>query len=257
MSRRAVIAVATAALGVAGVSDALAGRAASARGAAAAPVVEAMIAGRSTVLLSARRVRAGTARVAVGAGKRCAVAAATPLAALSAARRRGGPAFRVRDYGNCSAASRDAGQLYVFQIGSERAGGQDGWEYKVDQRSGTAGAADPSGPRGDGRRLARGQRVLWFWCLNRSGNCQHTLGVTPSSARVAPGGSLSATVLGYDDRARGTPAADATVTLGAAAASTDASGRATLVAPATPGTYELAARADGLVPSFPEQVVVG
>ena len=48
------------------------------------------------------------------------------------------------------------------------------------------------------------------------------------------------------------PVAGALVTLGTSLASTDASGRATLAAPAAPGSYQLGASAPGLVPVVPE-----
>src|SRR6202043_1874556 len=92
------------------------------------------------------------------------VAAGTPLATLAAVRRAGGAGFAVRDYGHCGSASRNSGQLFVYSIGGQTNSGQNGWEYKVDEVSGTTGAGDPSGPLGDGRRLHSGARVLWFWC---------------------------------------------------------------------------------------------
>ena len=51
--------------------------------------------------------------------------------------------FRLRDYGACSRRARDAGSLYVRQIGPDRERGRDGWVYKVGSRAGSTGAADP------------------------------------------------------------------------------------------------------------------
>ena len=92
---------------------------------------------------------------------RCAVAAGTPLAALAALRRAGGPAFRVRDYASCSRHAADASGLYVSaRSARDRARGQDGWVYKVGNRVGTAGAADPRGPVRDRTAAHRPARAV-------------------------------------------------------------------------------------------------
>src|SRR4051794_20441522 len=146
-----------------------------------------MIVGRSGVAFGPRTVSTAATTVAVGA-KRCAAPVATPLAALAAARRAGGPGFSVRDYGSCSRRVTDSGSLFVSRIGADRNRGRNGWTYKLGVRSGTTGAADPTGPFGTGRRLRSGDRVTWFWCvLSRSGSCQRTLVVVPASRRIAPG----------------------------------------------------------------------
>jgi hypothetical protein len=223
---------------------------------AAAPSVQSMIVGSSGAVLSqARTVTASGTSVRVG-GRSCAVAAGTPLAALDAARRAGGPGFALRDYGRCGSASRNSAQLFVYSIGGQTNSGQNGWEYKVDEVSGTTGAADPSGPRGDGRRLRSGARVLWFWCHASGGGCQRTLAVAPAASTATAGGSLKVRVLGYDNEGRGTPIAGAIVTLGSDFASTDSGGRATLIAPTERGRYSVAASRHGLVSSFPETIVV-
>ncbi len=179
--------------------------------------------------------------------KRCAVASRTPLAALF----RSHPGrIGLRDFGSCSRDPRDAGQLFVRSIRHDRNRGRRGWEYKVGRKAGTTGAADPSGPFGNGRRLRSGQRVLWFYCVLRSGGCQRTLAVriTPDAA------GLTVKVLGYDDEGHGAVVAGATVKAGAATALTGADGRARLALPS--GAYRVAAQKKGLVRSFSERARV-
>ena len=235
-------------------AGALAGLAPAAPAARPAPRVQLMVVGRSRVLYAAHEVRALATTVGVGR-RRCAVASATPLAALAAGRRRGAPSFRLRDYASCSRRPSDSGQLFVTQIGHDRNRGPAGWVYKVDRRSGTTGAADPSGPFGTGRRLRSGQHVVWFYCRNATA-CQRTLVASPSSREVAPGASITVTVRGYDDQGGAERIAGATVRLGGASVITDSEGNAQLTAPARAGRYEIAASAPGLVPSFPEAVRV-
>lgn len=229
---------------------------ARARAAAGAPLVDVFVAGRSRILTEPSRVRASsfTARVA---GKRCAVAAGTPLAALDAARRAGGPGFTLRDFGSCSRRAVDAGGLYVTRVGPDVARARDGWVSRVGRRVGTAGAADPGGPFGTGP-LRAGSRVTWFWCrLDRSGGCQRALEVTPSARRVAPGAALRVLVRGFDNNGRGVRIAGARVTLGGQSAVSGADGFATVRAPATAGAQRLGATHAGLVPAFPLRVAVG
>jgi hypothetical protein len=109
---------------------------------------------------------------------------------------------------------------------------------------------------GSGRRLSSGQRVLWFWCNATGGGCQRTLEAAPSTLAVSPGASLTVTVTGYENEGRGTPIGGASVALGLHTATTAASGRASLVAPSAPGRYAVSATRHGLVPSFPETIVV-
>jgi hypothetical protein len=147
-----------------------------------------MVVGKSRTLASPAPVRLATRRAKVG-GRRCTVAAATPLAALLATRL----PVTLRDFGSCGSAARDAGGLFVRRIGPDANRGNDGWFYKVGRRAGSAGAGDPAGPFGDGRRLRRGDRVIWFWCeAGRDGGCQRTLEIRPSSTTIAPGGTLKA-----------------------------------------------------------------
>ncbi len=223
---------------------------------AAGPAVQVMIVGSGDAILAgARVVSASATSVRVG-GRSCSVAGGTPLAALVAMRRAGGPGFALRDYGHCGAAPADSAELFVDSLGGEANRGEDGWEYKVAGVSGSTGAADPSGPAGDGRRLRAGTQVLWFWCKASGGGCQRTLEAGVSASTVAPGGSVGVRVLGRENEGRAVPIAGAIVTLGSDFASTAADGRATLTAPSAPGRYGLQATRVGLVPSFPEAISV-
>jgi len=228
---------------------------ARARDSAAAPSVLSMVVGSGGRILSgAQAVSASATTVTIG-HKRCAVAAGTALAVLAALRRAGGPAYGLRDYGRCGAAAVNSGQLFVDSLAGELNRGQNGWEYKVNGVSGTTGAADSSGPQGDGRLLRSGDRVLWFWCQSLAGGCQRTLEVSARSA-VSRGGMLAVSVSGYDNDGQAAPIAGAIVKLGSDFASTRTGGRAVLIAPSTPGRYQLSATHSGLVPCFPETIVV-
>jgi hypothetical protein len=223
--------------------------------AADAPVVQMMVVGRGgTILSGPRSVVDGASSVTVS-GRRCALAPGTPLGALAALHRLGGPAFSLRDYGRCGSSTRNSGQLFVYSLGGQSNRGQSGWEYKAGGLAGSTGAADPSGVRGDGRLLRSGQRVLWFWCEASAGGCQRTLEVSAPST-VSRAGTLALRVTGYDNEGRGAPVAGAVVKLGADFATTGASGRASLIVPSAPGRYVLSALRRGLVPAFPETIVV-
>jgi hypothetical protein len=218
---------------------------------AEAAKVDVMVVGRTKVLVPATPVTL-KARFVGLEGRRCAIGRATPLSVLAGT----GVRYRLDDYGACSRKPRDAGSLYVSKIGPDRERGGDGWVYKVGRRSGSAGAADPAGSFGNGRKLRAGDQVLWFWCVKDDRQqCQRTL-ETASADAVAPGAPLAVTVRGYDERGRGVPVAGATVTLGAATALTGADGVATLTAPAAPGELPLQASRPGLVQSFPRMVEV-
>ncbi len=213
--------------------------------------VDVMVVGKSRVLVPAKQVTLKQ-RFAGVQGRRCALGRATPLSALAGT----GISFRLVDYGACSRRARDAGSLYVRQVGRDRARGRDGWVYKVGRRSGSAGAADPAGPFGTGRLLAAGQQVLWFWCVKDPRDaCQRTL-ETSSANAVAPGAALAVTVRGYDEAGKGVAIAGATVRLGDATAVTGADGVATITAPAA-GRHLLQATKAGLVQAFPRSVTVG
>jgi hypothetical protein len=98
--------------------------------------------------------------------------------------------------------------------------------------------------------------VLWFWCNAFAGGCQRTLDVAPSATAIYPGALFNVAVSGYDNEGRGSPIVGAIATLGSDFASTGAGGAATLIAPTSPGRYALSAKRVGLVPSFPETIVV-
>ncbi len=225
--------------------------------AAAAPAVETMAVGRGGTLLGVRRVSAAAANVSV-AGRHCAVAAATPLAALLALARLDGAALGLHDYGHCGSSAADSAELFVNSVAGQLNRGQDGWEYKVGHRSGTTGAADTSGALGNGRLLGSGRRVLWFWCVASAGGCQRTLDIAVSypGGHLVPGGALTVSVTGYDNNGRGRAVAAADIQFGSSATVTGSGGRATLAVPRRPGHYVLSAAKPGLVPSFPETIVV-
>ena len=223
--------------------------AAAAPGAAAAATnVDQLIVFRDGSALS-HRVDARAATVTVGR-RRCSVPARTGLAALV---RTKPPRLKLRDFGSCSRRARDAGGLFVAQIGADRNRGQDGWVWKVNDKLATTGAADPSGPFGRGL-LRSGARVTWFYCrLSPStGSCQRTLGVKPVAGG---GGSLTATVRSYDDRGRARLVAGATVTAGGATALTDANGVARFEALA-PGEVQVHATAPKAIRSHSAAVTV-
>jgi hypothetical protein len=257
MSARRLSAIAGAAVALTALAPVLAASAHGrlARLAASGPSVQTMIVGGSAILSGSRAVTASAATVRVG-GRSCAVAAGTPLSALAALRRVGGPGFALRDYGRCGSSAVNSGQLFVYSLGGERNRGQSGWEYKVDHLAGSTGAADQSGVRGDGRRIRSGAHVLWFWCNASGGGCQRTLEVRTPAVSVSRGQRFAVTISGYDNEGRGAPAVGAVATLGSDFASAGPHGEATLIAPARPGRYSLSASRPGLVPSFPETIVV-
>jgi hypothetical protein len=215
--------------------------------AAAAPRVDQMVVFRSG---SARISHPGMAQTTVKVrGRSCAVAAATPLAAL--VRSDVGP-LGLRDYGSCSKRPADGGSLFVAAIGPERNRGSDGWVYKAGNVLGTAGAADPAGPLGRGR-LRPGAHVTWFWChvTPRNGGCPHTLAVAAVPARA---GILAVRVRHYDDHGKAGAAASAVVHAGNRTAAAGRDGVARLALPA--GRYRVWAGQPGRVRSFPGSMVV-
>ena len=174
----------------------------------------------------------------------------------SALRRAGGPGFALRDYGHCGGSEANSGQLFVYSLGGQSNRGQSGWEYKVDGISGSTGAADISGPSGNGRRLRSGDQVLWFWCEAQAGGCQRTLQLSPANAAVSRSGAVTVTVYGADNEGRLAFVSGAIVTLGGHNARTGTYGHATLTAPSAPGRYAITAARSGMVPSFPGTIVV-
>jgi hypothetical protein len=202
------------------------------------------------------KVRANATTVKVG-GKRCAVGAATPLAALVAAKP---GTLRFKDYGSCGARARDSGGLYVRSIRNNVARAEDGWVYKVGNKAAPAGAGDPSGPFGNGLLRAR-QRVTWFWCNAEPGieGCQRTLELKVTSTGEH---AASVRVRGYDNAGKGIDVEGATLIVDRRLVvdaeglplTTDASGKASLTL--TPGPHTLVTAKDGLVRSYPVGVNV-
>ncbi len=229
------------------------GRAVKAEGAAAAHArVEVMVVGKQGVIMDPITVRAPKT-VVRASGRRCAVAASTPLGALQAALRPKRVGFAVRDYGSCARRNtRSSGQLFVTKIARERNSGADGWVYKIDDLTPGTGAAEG--------RLRAGDRLLWLYCEQdpQAGGCQRSLRVVPAGKGGPAGGSLPVRVFGYDDKRtrRAVAGAHITLTKGSQAvvsAVSSPDGSAVLTLPPA-GRYELAASADGLAPSFPVTV---
>ncbi len=172
MSGRRTFVVALATVAAWGAATASADARHASAAAASGPSVQSMVVGvGGRVLSPTRTVTASASSVRIGR-RSCAVAAGTPLAVLLAVRRAGGPGFALRDYGHCGSSPVDSGQLFVYSLAGERNRGQNGWEYEVDGVVGSTGAADPSGPQGNGRRLRAGDRVVWFWCEAYRGGCK-------------------------------------------------------------------------------------
>ena len=221
--------------------------------AGAAPTAQVLVVGSEGVLSGPRTVPLRATTVRAG-GRSCRILGTTPLAALA----RTGLSLRIRDLGSCGRDPRDAGALYVAQIGTEREKGRGGWVYKVGRKAGTTSASDAAGSFGTGRRLRGGERILWFWCeLDRGDACQRTLEASPSATSAAPGSTIRVTVRGYDDRGRGVPIEGATVRIGDGTSTTGADGVAAVKLSSTPGTFSMVAEKDGLVRSFPRRVRVG
>jgi hypothetical protein len=222
------------------------------RSAAAHARVEVMVVGKQGVITAPITVRAPKT-VVRASGRRCAVAASTPLGALQAALRPKRVGFAVRDYGSCARRNtRSSGQLFVTKIARERNSGADGWVYKIDDLTPGTGAAEG--------RLRAGDRLLWLYCEqdSQTGGCQRSLRVVPAGKGGPAGGSLPVRVFGYDDKRtrRSVPGARLTLTKGSqeiVSAVSSLDGSAVLRLPPA-GRYELAASADGLAPSFPVTV---
>jgi len=134
--------------------------------AATPPIVAASVATKDGTLIGPIAVRAKQVRVKVG-GKRCTVAAGTPLAALVALKAKAKSpkvgTIALKDYGACGKRPRDAARLYLTGIGKDVANGPDGWIYDVDGKGGSTSAADPKGPFAHGA-LKKGAEVSWRWC---------------------------------------------------------------------------------------------
>jgi len=209
---------------------------------AAAPRVSVAVVGPGGSVLSPPASRSvPETRVRVG-GRTCRVPSASPLGALV----RTGRQLTVTGDGSCTPSA-----FYVTAVDGRRARGREGWVYKVGTRAGTAGAADPSGPFGTGRRLRSGDRILWFWCrLGRRG-CQETLAVRRA------GGSGRLRVVGHDDAGRARRIAGALVTVRSRRTGRRASGRTNRRGEVTIRGMDrsrglvASARRSGMVPALP------
>ena len=212
---------------------------------AAAPNVAQLVVFRNGTAVQ-KQVTASAVKVKVGK-KRCAVGAGTALAALARSKI---VTFQLHDYGACSSNAADAASLYVRRIRKDAAKGPNGWVYKVGNKVAPAGAADPSGPFGNGR-LKSGARITWFYCRMGSSGCQRTLAAAP---KAVGGGQVRVTVRAYDDYGKSRAAAGATVHVGNATATADSHGTATVSV--APGTRKVYAQSKGLVRSYTERIDV-
>ncbi len=217
--------------------------------------VRVMVEGPKRTIAGASLLKARGATVRAGK-KRCKVMANTPLAALVAASRRSNFGIRMKDFGNCSKKlAANSSQLFVDKVGSFSNKGNDGWFFKVNDKAGTTGAADPSGPFGNGV-LRSGDRVAWFYCKYRksSGSCQRTLRLI-SRKTAQKGGAFRVKVIGYDNSKRGSAISKARVRFAGQTVVTDKKGRVVL-RPRRKGRFKLTASRAGMIPAFATQVQV-
>jgi hypothetical protein len=225
----------------------------------AGPPVEFMVVGAGNVILQPSQVSTLPGVTVSTSHGSCGVASGLPLDALAVLSRLHRISFTLQDYGHCTAAPASSGQLFVNSIDGERNHGLNGWEYKVDGRSGTAGAADPAGPFGNGGLKPYAQ-LLWFWCQSFGGGCQRSLELRAPKA-VRRNATFTVTVVGLDNNGSGEPMSGARVSAGAphnprVSAVSGGSGRVSFRAPSSPGTVTLNASRPGSVPSFPVIVQV-
>ena len=143
-----------------------------------------MVVGKQRVLREAAPVKLQSRS---RAGRRAALRG-RPRDAAVGARRHAPARSRLQDYGSCGRSPRDAGALYVTQVGPDRRRGPAGWVYKVGRRAGTTGAADPAGPFGHGRRLRGGAACCGSGASRTAARrASARLEVSPSASTVAPG----------------------------------------------------------------------
>ncbi|MEX0745766.1 MAG: hypothetical protein WD118_09200 [Phycisphaeraceae bacterium] len=200
------------------------------------------------MLADARTVTARAVAVRAS-GRRCRVAASSPLAALVAAA--GRLRLGIKDYGSCSRRnSRDSAQLFVRSIGADRNGGQDGWVYKLRGKVPATGAADRS------TRIRTGDRLVWFYCVHATdGSCQRTLELGRLGPINFAGSQASIAVRAIDDQGRQSVQAGVRVEIGSEFALSGADGAANVALPVA-GSYRMRATKAGTVPAFPEAVEV-
>jgi hypothetical protein len=226
---------------------------------AAPPNVTSMVVSKAGVILQPTTVSAHSFTIPVGSRK-CTVAEGTPLAALKAT----GIVFHVKDYAKCSTKPSASAGLFLDRILTTSNTGTSGWTFKVNNRAGTAGSADASGPFGNGP-LASGDKVVWFWCVfDANWACQRNLAISAPSA-ASPGSTITVTVTAVDDFGAAIPAGRVKITAGATSVNTASDGTAKLKLPSSPGSVSIRAF-DSVaasthyvqrVPSFPAVVAVG
>ncbi|MEI7888767.1 MAG: hypothetical protein WCI34_00535 [Actinomycetes bacterium] len=226
---------------------------------ATGPKVSTVIANRSGIVFGPKTTEAHTFITQVGSSKRrCQIAQGTPLAALKGT----GVVFHLKDFGRCSMSTSASAGLFLDKLLNTTNTGTSGWTFKVNNRAGTAGAADPSGPFGTGP-LATGDKVIWFWCVfDANWACQRNLAlVAPSTA--AAGSSISVEVRAYNDEGTWIPGVGARVSIGTTNVVSGPSGTVTIQVPTRAGSYVLkAADATGSssggqrAPAFPTALTV-
>ena len=165
-----------------------------------------MVVGAGNVVLSPpARDHRDVSTVSVG-GRSCGVAAGTPLAVLADLHLAAARRSRCATTATAAPRAAHSGQLFVYSLDGETNHGQNGWEYKVDNRSGTTGAGDPSGPLGrrPAARCGRAGAVVLVPGLRRRLPADARRRARP--ATVARGGALrGAACTGYDNEGRGAP----------------------------------------------------
>ena len=229
--------------------------------AAGGPKVSVLVTGRAGIVAGPKIVQANAYSTVLGSPrKRCAVSVGTPLATLKAV----GINYHLKDFASCSLKPSDSAGLFVDRIGTIPNTGISGWSFKVNNKAGTAGAADPAGPFGSGL-IANGARVLWFWCVyDINYNCQRNLEIE-APATGAPGASVPVSVRAYDDSGNWIPAASVRVSGPLGSSATNAGGTARVRLPSRSGSFSITA-IDGLrpavqggqrVPAFPQSIKVG
>jgi hypothetical protein len=167
-----------------------------------------MVVSKAGVILQPTTVSAHSFTIPVGSRK-CTIAEGTPLAALKAT----GIVFHVKDYAKCSTKPSASAGLFLDRILTTSNTGSSGWTFKVNNRAGTAGSADASGPFGTGP-LANGDKVVWFWCVfDANWACQRNLAISVPTA-ASPGSTITVTVTAVDDFGVAIPASRAKVTAG-------------------------------------------
>ena len=221
---------------------------------AAAPAVQSMIVGSSgailsqprTVLASASTVRVGTRTAPSRRARRwpCSPAVRAPVGR-----------FALRDYGHCGSSPRNSGQLFVYCSGASPTAGR--------TAGSTRSTASPAAPA----RAIRAAPVATAGCCARVSACCGS-GARPSAVAASARSksrrrrrrSRGALADGHRQRLRqrrpARPVAGAIVTLGSDFASTRRRRQRDAGRPSAPGRYQVSATRRGLVPSFPETIVV-